>query len=79
MRLPRVRFTVRRLMIAVAILAAFLGGSISAYRWCMREICLTEASYFRDRSARSGNPVFKAENDEMAAHYERLWRSYGGR
>jgi hypothetical protein len=78
MRLTRVRFTVRRLMIAVAFLAVALGGSISAYRWGMREICLVEADYFRDRSARAASPMLRAENNEMVTFYERRWRSFGG-
>ena len=72
------RFTVRRLMISVAILAVFLGGSISAHRWIMRGICLTESEYFHGRETRAGSPMLKAENAQQAAYYERLWRSYGG-
>ena len=34
MRLPRVRFTVRRLMVATAIAAGLAGGVASSRRWC---------------------------------------------
>lgn len=52
MRLPRLRFTVRRLMVAVAIAAFLIGGGIEAAR-CkrLREAHLADAAYHARREA----------------------------
>ena len=56
MRVPRVRFTVRRWMIVIGVIAVLLGGAIGAVRARYRWYCLHEA----------------AKLEEGAAHSERL-------
>jgi hypothetical protein len=52
MKLPRVRFTVRRMMIAVAIVAFLIGGGIEAARFKrLREFHLYDAAYHARREA----------------------------
>ena len=43
MRVPRVRFTVRRMMVAVAILAVLMGGMLGAWRRQERFMRLSRA------------------------------------
>jgi hypothetical protein len=47
MRLPRVRFTVRRMMVAVAVVAAVTAGCIHAGRWARYTTALREYERFR--------------------------------
>ena len=52
MRMPRVRFTVRRMMIAVAIVAFLVGGGIEAARFKrLRASHLDDAAYHARREA----------------------------
>ena len=77
MRLTRVRFTVRQMMIAVAISAVALGCLVLAYREANYQICLVEAEYYHYRAKEETNPVLKAEYAERTAEYERLKHYYG--
>ena len=72
MRLTRVRFTVRQMMIAVAILAAALGCLVLPYREFNYQISLVEAEYYHYRAEEETNPALKAEYAELATKYERL-------
>jgi hypothetical protein len=65
-------------MFVVAIMGLVLGGSISAYRWGMREICLVEARHYRASAVETRDPITKAEYDKLAERYESRYRSYGG-
>jgi hypothetical protein len=45
MRVPRVRFTVRRMMVLVAIVALSIGSGTEGYRlWRQRKFCLEQAA-----------------------------------
>jgi type II secretory pathway component PulJ len=76
MRLTRVRFTVRRMMVAVAISAVVLGCLVLAHREVNYQHSLVEAEYYHYRAEEVTNPALKAEYAELATRYDRLKRYY---
>src|SRR4051794_25580835 len=82
MRLPRVRFTVRRMMVAVAVAALALGAEATRRRWASFQVmakdlaqkeaqCRTLADSMRWASDR-GPASERDETREKAAEYNRL-------
>jgi hypothetical protein len=72
MRLPRPRITIRRLMIAVAIVALLLGAELTRRR---RAFCVQQASYYADweRTSRSYAEDFEKEARIAARWPEDEW------
>jgi hypothetical protein len=77
MPMPRVRFTVRRMTVAVAISGVVFGLLVLAYREGNRRINLVEAGYCRSRAEEETDPVQKAIWVERAAKLDRIARDYG--
>jgi hypothetical protein len=70
MRLLRVRFTIRRMMIAVALAAAALG--LFRCRSWLRDM---EAYHWDQWSIHAGR--LKPEEEKLADHHDRMARAYG--
>jgi hypothetical protein len=66
----------RRMMIAVAILAVIFGLLVLAHREAMRQINLVESEHYRHRAQEETDPARKAEYAELAAEFDRLRRYY---
>jgi hypothetical protein len=76
MRPTRVRFTVRRMMVAVAVSAVALGFLVLAHREVNYRICLVEAENYHYRAQEETDPARKAEYARLATEYDRLKRYY---
>ena len=72
MRMPRVRFTVRRMMLAVAIIAITLGVGIEACRLKrFREECLLKANYHAGLEVMNSESARFSES-RIASYLERV-------
>jgi hypothetical protein len=86
MRVPRVRFTVRRLMVAVAVVGVILGTYVTCLARAARFHERSESHLFRaldlvhdagggvDEAARSRLNLHVAWNEEMFVKYDRAAR-----
>src|SRR3954469_24445016 len=83
MRVPRVRFTVRRMMVAIAVIAMLLCGAMMGKRWvgCYRRASLYAAGerQWREMAARDrGDPrsIAATWGPQIAEDYAQLARKY---
>src|SRR4051794_17172612 len=75
MRLPRVRFTVRRMMGGIAALGILLGGGLPGWRWdrLSREYAETAADFAElEAGERAAGAVYEANVGEMRTELEGL-------
>ncbi len=92
MRVPHVRFTVRRMMVAVAIVAALIWGEQTrrrrSYFRGRATICRTNAAEFARAYTTGQMSIFRTKPSgpriattrplvrEWAIYYDRLWKKY---
>jgi hypothetical protein len=71
-RIPGIRFTMRRLMIATAIVAVVVGVPIVFWREGNRMIWQVERDHHRSRADEGPDPKRKATHLERSAEHDRL-------